>query len=315
MAPILLEAEPLRVAVDPNLGCAITEFSLDAPFGERAHILRPSPTLPAPQHALSSFIMAPWPNRIASATFGFGGQTHRLAPNNPDGTAIHGSARDHRFTITDRSPISLRCQLIRDTPPEGAFPFRYASVFRAELAPDALELDLSITNLDDVPMPAACGHHPYFNRRLLDDTDDVHIKAPVAKRYPTDNAIPTGPPGDDDLCGALRAGAPLADRQLDDLFMIDPGHIELTWPASRVRLTLDAPEPFGHLMLFAPRASTRPGTGLDAGPTPWFCVEPQTSTNDAFNAHTRGEPDTGVRVLEPGESLGTRLRMTIERLA
>ena len=315
MPPITLQAGALRATIDPDLGCALTEFTIDAPFGDRAPILRTPPIGVAEPAALASFLMAPWVNRIADARFAFEGTTHRLHANNPDHTAIHGEARDHPWSITDRSPVSIRCSL--DRPPtnsSGTFPFAYACTFRAELSAEALDLDLDITNTGETNMPAACGHHPYFSRRLLDDNDDVHLRLPVAARYPTQSAIPTGPPRDDDLCERLRRGTPLGSLPLDDLFQKAPGPIEITWPASGVRVTLDAPEPLTHLMLFAPRAAVGPHTRPTAGPTPWFCLEPQTAAADAFNALARGDKAAGARTLAPGESLRTRLRMTAERL-
>ena len=54
---------------------------------------------------------------------------------------------------------------------------------------------------------------------------------------------------------------------------------------------------FGHLMVYADPAK------------PFFCVEPQSNASGAFNrAGGFDDPAEGVRVLEPGESLGGTVR-------
>ncbi len=306
MNRITLDAGPLRVGLDPSLGACLTEFSLRGPCDDRYPLMRRAPGGDTDPAGCSSFLMGPWTNRVRDARFTFQGRTHRLRPNFADGTAIHGVLRDAPWRITDRTPVSAR--LVYDSRDhEGVnFPFAFGSVFRVELAPDELVLDLSIVNLDDRPMPAGCGHHPYFPRTLMATGERVRLAAGVGGRYEAVNCLPTGPAKDDAVCAALREGGPLGDPDLDDVFSGFDGRAVITWPDSRVRLTMDCSEVFGHLVVFTPRV--REG----GAPLPWFCVEPCTMPNDGFNLMHGGQADTGVRVLGAGESLETRVRLRVE---
>lgn len=310
MPRITLNAGPLRAALDPALGATLTEFSLLGPCDDRYPLMRRAPDGPIETGQASSFLMAPWTNRVRDARFRFAGAEHPLRPNFPDATAIHGVVRDAPWRVTDRTPVSAR--LAYDSRSDGAvnFPFAFASVFRAELAPDELTLDLSITNLDDRPMPAGCGHHPYFPRTLMAAGEQLELSAGVRGRYPMDKCLPVGPSTDDDRCAALRRGGPVGNPGLDDVFSGFDGRAVLTWPDSRVRLTMECSAGFEHLVVFTPRLNP---ADESSPPLPWICVEPCTMVNDGFNLLEDGGLATGVRVLEPGETLETRVRWRVER--
>lgn len=316
MPRITLDAAPLRLTIDPALGAAITDFSIQGPCDDRYPLMRRAPSAPTTSGQASSFVMAPWTNRLESARLHFKGETHQLRPNFFDGTAIHGVARDAPWRITDRTPVSAR--LVYDSRAHEAanFPFATACVQRFELAPDHLRVDLSVTNLDDRPMPASCGHHPYFPRALFVAHEQAHLQADVAARYPCKNCIPTAPPADDAHSQRLRAGAPVGNHNLDDVFAGFNRRAAITWPDSRVRLTIDCSEALGHLVVFTPRFVGGPGfPPVDqAPPLPWFCVEPCTAVNNAANLAEKGWPNTGLRTLEPGETLSTTVHYHIERV-
>lgn len=322
MPRITLDADPLRVSIDPAQGASITDFSLRGPCDDRFPLLRRAPDPPLDPSLASSFIMAPWTNRIRDARFTFQGHTHALRPNFPDNTAIHGVARDAPWRITDRTPVSARMVYDTRADPSANFPFAFACVFRVELAPDRMTLDLSVTNLDHRPMPAACGHHPFFPRTLFAADEQLELHAVVRGRYPARGCLPTAPAADDDACAALRAGGPLGNPGLDDVFTGFAGRAVLTWPGSRVRLTMDCSPELNHLVVFTPRLPVPGGADFKSAssaqpqpppPLPWVCVEPCTAANDAFNLAALGWPDTGARTLQPGETLGTRTAFQVDR--
>jgi aldose 1-epimerase len=306
-----MDAGPLRAAIDPALGATLTEFSIAGPCDDRYPIMRRAPAGPTDPAQGASFLMGPWTNRIRDARFRFNNHTHQLKPNFPDGTAIHGVLRDAPWRITDRSPVSARMVYDSRADETANFPFALGAVLRAELAPAELTLDLSITNLDDRPMPAGCGHHPYFPRTLMAAGEQVHLQAGVNARYPLTDCLPTGPAADDDTCRRLREGAPLGNPNLDAVFAGFDGRAVVTWPDSRVRLTIDCSPAFTHLVVFTPRL--RP-EDPDSPPLPWFCVEPCTMANDGFNGAADGAPGTGVVTLESGQTLDTTVRFHVERL-
>lgn len=307
---ITLDAHPLRASIDPDRGGSITDFSIAGPCDIHAPILRPTPPGNGGPGQTASFVMAPWTNRIEAAAFAFQGTRHTLSPNFPDGTAIHGVARDAPWRITDRTPVSARLVYDSRADESANFPFAFACVQRFELAPDHLCVELNLTNLDDRPMPAALGHHPHFQRQLFSANEDAFLTANVAGRYPCNNQLPTGACSDDDHARRLRAGAPVGNHNLDDVFAGFTGKATMTYPESGIRVTIDTSEAFGHLVVFTPRASDAP----DAPPLPWFCVEPCTAVNNAFNLLDRGSPTTGTRILDPGQTLDTSIRYRVQHL-
>ncbi|RMH23850.1 MAG: hypothetical protein D6692_14645 [Planctomycetota bacterium] len=311
MPRITLDAAPLRLTIDPELGASITDFSIEGPCGDRYPLMRRAPDQPTEPGQCASFVMAPWTNRIEHAAFDFAGTHHRLRANFPDGTAIHGVARDAPWRITDRTPVSARLVYDSRAHESANFPFVFACVQRFELAPDHLEVELSVTNLDDRPMPAALGHHPFFPRVLFAAKEEALLHAPVAGRYPADRCLPTAHAAPDEHCARLSTNAPVGNHGLDDVFAGFAGRATITWPGSGVRLTMDCSDALDHLVVFTPRLDPADPA---APPLPWFCVEPCSAVNNAFNLAARGWAHTGTRTLEPAQTLAATVFYHIERL-
>lgn len=298
MAPIELVNNTIRIVIDPENGCGILGLEIKNPGGKWAPALRPL------EAGGGSFVMLPWTNRINDARFGFDGTTHKLRANHPGGTAIHGIGRDHAWRIGDRSPYSARCVFDSRLVEEINFPFAFGAVMRVEIGDGRVEIDLDVTNLGDSSMPCGVGHHPYFMRALFDAGDKLRIKAGVGGRYPCDGQIPNGAMVDDEVCAGLRDGGAIGNPGLDDVFGGFDGRVEIEWDKSGVRCVMECSEAFGHLVVFTPRDD-------DAAPLPWVCAEPVSMVNDGFNSDA-GDDATGVRVLEPGETLATRMRLSFE---
>lgn len=292
--PITLQCSALSLELDPQRGGRISRFTLENSDGQIADILHPDEKIGA------SFVMAPWTNRVDNARFSFQGTEYELGANHPDGTAIHGTARELPWSISDRSPLSARLTLDTRSVPLGAttsFPFHYGASQRFELGEDSLSIDLSITNLGESPMPCGCGQHPYFSRALFKSNDLLTIKAPVTGHYPSEHQIPTGAPIDDDFCTALREGDSFIGSELDQVFTMNNDPIELHWSKSDVRLSIECSQTLGHLVVFTPLAA------------PFVCVEPTSMANNGFNA--KDPSAVGVRVLDPGETLETSMTLRI----
>lgn len=304
MTRLTLNAGRLHAEVDHTFGASLTDFSIDAPEGDRAPILRRSPgVLDAPARA-GLFLLAPWTNRIAGARFRFAGREHPLLPNFPDGSAIHGDVCARPWRVTDRTPVSARLSFDSREHERVNFPWAFGCVARYELGPTALTIELSVTNLDTTPMPCGCGLHPYFMRGVLVEGTGAHLRAPVGGRYPSRAQVPTAAAVADGVCEALTSGGPVGDPGLDDCFAGFGRRVEIAWPGSGLRLTMDCSEAMSHLVVFTPRA------GPEGPPLPWFCVEPVTMANDGFNLEQRGI-SAGVRVLQPGQTLNTTVTMHI----
>ncbi|MFG0313587.1 MAG: aldose 1-epimerase [Phycisphaerales bacterium] len=294
---IVLELETIRLTLSPSAGASIVALEHRDPRGRWADVLRRMPSDSDDASDAGSFVMLPWTNRIADARFRFDGSEYPLVANHGDGTAIHGVARDRAWSLIDRSPITAR--LTYRHQPDATFPFDFGGVVRYEIAPDRVEMDLSVTNLGDQAFPAGCGHHPYFHRRLHSDADELRVRMDVSGRYACEDCIPSGQHDDDEACALLRSGGPIGNPGLDDVFAGFGGEAELEWPASGVRMRMRCSEELGHVVVYTPRLG-------DGSADAHVCIEPVSMVNDGFNLHDRGEDGTGVRVLSPGETLRTR---------
>jgi aldose 1-epimerase len=307
MPPFTIESVPLRATIDPDLGASLMDLAMLTPRGDWRPIMRRAPSDSGRAGDAAMFLMAPWTNRVANARFTFQGQRHELTPNFPDGTAIHGDAWTRPWRITDRTPVSATLLFDSREHDRVNFPWAFGVRARYEVTPDSLTVDLSVTNLDREPFPAGAGLHPFFNRRLWADDDEVRVRAPVGGRYPCEGQLPTGPATGDEASQTLRELAPLGNPGLDDVFNAFSGEAVIEWPASAVRLTMTCSESLDHLVLFTPRDPK-------GGALSWFCLEPTSMVNDGFNLMERGQGGTGVRVLEPGATLDTQTTMRMQTL-
>ena len=59
---------------------------------------------------------------------------------------------------------------------------------------------------------------------------------------------------------------------------------------------------FGHVVIWSPAGEN------------FFCVEPVTNATDAFNLASRGIAGTGIKTLEPDESLTETMTLTVSDL-
>ncbi|MCR9076821.1 MAG: hypothetical protein NXI07_12360, partial [bacterium] len=105
---IVLELESIRLTLSPSVGASIVALEHRDPRGRWADVLRRMPSDSCDASDAGSFLMLPWTNRVKDARFRFDGSEYPLVANHSDGTAIHGVARDHSWSLIDRSPITAR---------------------------------------------------------------------------------------------------------------------------------------------------------------------------------------------------------------
>lgn len=274
----------------PGRGGAVSAFRYDGrdvmrPAGEA--LLRGGDMLDA-----SCFPLVPFSNRIADARFGFRGQTYRLTPNfPPEPHAIHGQGWQNPWDVAEAS--GHRAELtLRHAVPHTPLDYRARQLF--DLEDDGLSVTIEVTNTGDGPMPAGVGLHPYFVR-----TEGVTMRARVAHVWLADERnipkehVPV--PARWDFAKAPR----VATLEMDNCFDGWDGHAEIAWPEHGLTLGIEAEPAFGHLVVYVPPKEN------------FFCVEPVSNANDGFNLLDRGVPDTGVRVLAPGERLSGTIRFRI----
>lgn len=292
---VTLRSGTARLEVAPRIGGSVLGYWTEED-GTRIDWLSPSATSPIKgfeSYRLASFPLVPYSNRIRGGRFDFRGRT--IAEPVPPGAAgtIHGHGRSREWRVVDahEDRLSLDFEHAPD-----AWPWRYRARQGFILTATSLEVRLAVENLSDDDMPAGLGHHPYFPR-----TPQARVTAaiasmwqPEAGKFPTQRTEP--PPAMDP-----RRGVVVDQVSLDHAFDGWTGRANIAWPERNATLAMTAAPSLGTLIIFSP-----PGAAF-------FCVEPVSHCVDAFNLAAAGVPDTGMRVLKPGELWETWIRLEPQR--
>lgn len=283
---IELHSGTARLAVSPVSGGSITRYSSEQ-AGRTYEWMRPA--LPNAVHeraagSTSSFPMVPFSNRIRDAVFRFRDRAVRLPqPLGREPHAIHGHAWRAPWNVVSamRSELTLEYRH-----PAGAWPWPYRAEQTFTLTPVALSIRFAVTSEASDPMPVGFGLHPYFVR-----TPCARLRADVGLMWRADaNAMPselTSPPPE------LAFGTPGFNPNataLDNNFIGFGGRAVIEWPELNARLEITADPIYKCLVVYTP-----PGRDF-------FCAEPATNCIDAFNLADRGRTDTGLIVLDPGDT-------------
>lgn len=280
---LVYRTDDLEVAVLPELGARLHRL---VAFG---HSVLRSPDEPG-AYARDPFfwggyLMAPWCNRLAAGPIRFGSRVVNLVSNFADGTAIHGQVYARPWEPDGDGRL-------RVTAGGDGWPWRYEAAERIEVSGAELRLELSLTNLDDDPMPAGIGIHPWFRKPL-----EVAIHADLVI---ADNVSGVGAPRPVDGNLDLRTLGPMAEGV--DATWCSPSDpaVQLVWPG-RVRATmrLIAPQPFVVAANLA---------GVDA-----LAVEAQTHAPQGLRRLINGEAG-GLAALGPGETLSLRVHIAFQPL-
>jgi aldose 1-epimerase len=300
MPPITISNDHLRLDIVPEAGASIANLAARV-HGDWLPILRP--TSAADVASLNSslyacFALVPWSNRLAGARFAFAGATHQLRPNTPEGYAIHGDVRKRPWRVVARTGSFAELSIASRDLADVNFPFPFAVALRYEVADETLAATLELTSCASGPMPAGLGFHPYYRRTLLDDGEEVEIQATTPRAYR--ELVPTTPATAVDPGRDFSAGRAIGEQDFDTCYAGWDGRATITWPGSQIRAHVACDRTFDHLIVFAP-----PGK-------PFFALEPVSNANNGFNLAAIGDPDAGVRVLAPGETMRAVFRLTIE---
>lgn len=299
MALSMLQNERLRCRIDPEAGASIV--TLAARLGDEwVPVMRETPPEAIESgnsSNMASFVLVPYSNRIANARFTFEGKTYELQPNTPEGHTIHGDVRKRPWQVTDAGPEWIRLRFESRTFPDINFPFPFNVNLGYEIDGTAFRAELEVENAGTGRMPAGMGHHPYYSRTLTDPTEDVEVQASFTREYA--GLVPTAPAGPLSPAHDFSASRPLKDADVDCCFGGWDGKAVITWPGSGVRAEIECEPPLRHVILFTP-----PGK-------PYFALEPVSNANNGFNLLAGGDPDSGVRVLEPGQTMAASFRIRL----
>jgi aldose 1-epimerase len=266
---VTLRARDARLEIAPRDGGAFVGWSLSG-----RDLLRRPPDGCCDPLASGCFPLAPFSNLITGGGFSFQGSFHPLARNHPlEPEPIHGDAWLAPWEVD--ALRGNRALLSYAHKAAWGFPFRYRIVQDILLQARSLRIGLELTNVGSEAMPAGLGLHPYFCR-----APGARLQAVHQGRWEDSHVVP-----DSRFVIAESFGS----QSLDVCYVGWSGTAHLA--SAAVAVSINASPSARALVVYAPE------------PADFVCIEPVTHVNDGFNAAAAGVRDTGVRTLQPGESM------------
>lgn len=286
----------LRLKLELEIGGSIVDFSTHH-GGQWIPIMRRGEEPLTKSSNASSFVLIPYSNRLRDGRFSFSGRSYQL--RDAEKHAIHGDVRDRSLRILEQAEDRLVLELNPDEVSDLNFPFPFLARMVYALEGFEVTSRIELTNSGSESMPAGCGFHPYFNRRLPGSTGEVELQIKVSGVYPGETPLPTGPAIRIATKQDFSAQRPL-DVVLDHCFAGWDRQALIEWPGSGLKARIQAEPGMEHVILFSPEGQE------------FFALEPVTNANDGFNLLAQGHKNCGVVVLKPGESLKTGFRIAME---
>ncbi|PZV37759.1 aldose 1-epimerase [Mesorhizobium kowhaii] len=233
---------------------------------------------------VAMFPMMPYANRIAGNAFDFAAKRWQVQPNNPPETVnLHGSGWKHAWTVAQAGHAQATLSLDIAA---GVEPYSYHATQAFVVSEEGLSVTMTLANTGPVCMPFGFGLHPWFDR-----DPDVTLQFEATRFYLEEPQNIAGDPIT--LAPELdfADGRPLPAGWRNNDYGGWTGEATLRFPARGAGLRIKADPVFKHLMLYADATK------------PYFCVEPQTNASGAFNRGGWNDPDEGIIVLAPGETV------------
>lgn len=279
MTEISLAAGDWQAAIAPNIGGSIAALTLRG-----IDVLRRFDSGAAQPLDASCFPLVPFCNRVAQARFAWDGRKVVMRPNHvPEPHRLHGIGwhRAWEVSVKDRSGAIM----VHANDGRSEWPWAYRAEQGLALDHAGCTLSLRLTNLDEKPMPAGIGLHPYFRRRP--ETRARFMAGSIIAVG--DDMIPTGVALAADALAPFATGTELPDETIDHCYTDWSGVVHIEDELGTITMTAThAP----HLHVFAPAD----GSAL--------CFEPVNHLPDALNQAPQTMP-----VLANGESLTLEMRI------
>lgn len=287
MTLLSLRTGRLAVELAPIAGGAIARFTVDG-----RDVLRPMTEADIASRKgnnAAAYPLVPFSNRIRDGELVFEGETFHLQRNWPGvNHPMHGDGWAHGWRVEKSDARSAEISYQHERAgSDGGWPFRYQARQSYRLDDDRLTVRMALENLEEQPVPAGLGLHPFFVR---DKETELACRC---------RAVWTA---DAEVLPIERIAVPpqwnfATSRKVDAIALDNcfdgwDGQATIIWPNRRLRLALEASQPFRHLVIYVP-----PGRDV-------FCVEPVSHANGLV----------GLSPLGPGATLAGEIVFRISNL-
>ena len=285
----LLSLRTGRLALDlaPSAGGSVARFVADG-----IDLLRPMAAADIASgkgNNASAYPLVPFSNRIRGGNLVFEGESFHLERNWPGvNYPMHGDGWAHPWQVEKADARSAEIVYFHERAvTEGGWPFRYRARQSYRLHEDRLTVRMALENLETRPVPAGIGLHPFFLRDA-----ETELACRTRAVWTTDPEVlpieQVAVPSQWDFSTSRKVDGVTLDNCFDGW----DGRATITWPKRRLRLALEASQPFRHLVIYVP-----PGRDF-------FCVEPVSHANGLV----------GLSPLGPGATLAGEIVFHVSHL-
>ncbi|MBE9639792.1 aldose 1-epimerase [Salipiger mangrovisoli] len=238
--------------------------------------------------------LVPFGNRIRGNGFDFDGRRFTLTPNTEwDAHYLHGEGWLSEWSVEQASDDAV---VLAHAHEGSALPYSYRAEQKFALRDGGFEMQLSVTNTGARPMPFGIGWHPYFPM-----TPQTELQTQTGAMWSEEEGWLPGAPGPVPADLDFSQPAPLPHRWVNNGFEDWSGQAVIRWPERNAALEIAADPLFDAMFLFVSDTSFDPSYKRD-----FFALEPMSHLADGHNMPDLG----GLRVLEPGETLGGGVVLT-----
>ena len=218
-------ASRTQVAILPDYGAMLHGFSVEQD-GRLFNVIDNYSDAAAIREYLSTSFksskLSPFVCRIPGGKYFYDGQEFELQHKFKDGSAIHGLLYNKSFKQTDSFFDEQKASVVfkyHYKEEDDGYPFSYTCEIRYTLFPrNTLQLETTITNLDDLPIPIADGWHPYFTVGGKLDQWLLQFGSTALVEF-GDNLVPTGRLLPYDI---YHEATLIGNTSFDNCFMVEP---------------------------------------------------------------------------------------------
>lgn len=258
-------------------------------------------------------LLFPFPGRIGQAKYNFGGWEYQLEPGDAFGNAIHGFVHKRPWRIVDQQADKVVGEFqaaVDDASILESWPSDFRIRVSYQVRKRELLSDIRFENSGNGPLPCGFGTHTYFRLPLTEGAqpEATLVYAPVSTIWELKDMLATGQVSPVPAGMELDRGGPLSGRQFDTSYSglkaESDGRFH-TWlrdPKSGRTVTQLFDTSFTQCIVYTPPHREA------------ICLEPYTCLPDSFRLTAEGH-ETGLRILQPGESFKTTIPIRVSESA